>query len=32
MKWYPRPETKNSYRGLLGHGDTYELQKKVYIE
>jgi len=27
LKHYPRPETVNSYRGLLGHGDTYGIQK-----
>ena len=31
MKWYPRPETINSYRGLLGHGNTYKLQKSIGI-
>lgn len=30
-KWYPRPETVNSYRGLLGHGNTHELQEKIGI-
>ena len=29
MKWYPRPETVNSYRGLLGHGDTYKMRKGI---
>jgi len=31
LKGYPRPETVNSYRGLLSHGDTYELQKQAGI-
>ena len=26
--WYPRPETVNSYRGLLEHGDTYKIKKR----
>jgi retron-type reverse transcriptase len=26
---YPKPETISSYRGLLGHGNTYKLQKKL---
>ncbi|MFZ2521921.1 MAG: reverse transcriptase/maturase family protein [Minisyncoccia bacterium] len=30
-KWYPRHETVNSYRGLLGHGNTHELQEKIGI-
>jgi len=30
-KWHPTPATINSYRGLLSHGDTYELQKKIGI-
>lgn len=29
MKAYPKPATINSYRGLLGHGDTYKLQKRL---
>lgn len=29
LKGYPKPETVNSYRGLLGHGDTYKLQKSL---
>jgi len=28
-KWYPTPATVNSYRGLLGHGDTHELQERI---
>ncbi len=31
MKWYPKRETINSYSGLLGHGDTYKLQKQLEI-
>jgi len=31
LKWCPRMETVNSYRGLLGHGDTYEIRKKLNI-
>ncbi|KKR31276.1 MAG: RNA-directed DNA polymerase (Reverse transcriptase) [Parcubacteria group bacterium GW2011_GWF2_39_8b] len=31
LKGYPRPETLNSYRGLLSHGNTYEIQKKTGI-
>ncbi|MFH1473222.1 MAG: reverse transcriptase/maturase family protein [bacterium] len=27
MKGYPKSETVNSYRGLLGHGNTHNLQK-----
>ena len=26
---HPRPETINSYRGLLRHGDTYFIRKKI---
>ena len=29
LKGYPKPETINSYRGLLGHGNTYRLAKHV---
>ena len=31
MKWYPRPETINSYRGLLSHGNTYGLQGRINL-
>jgi retron-type reverse transcriptase len=31
LKGYPKPDTINSYRGLLGHGDTYKVQKRVGI-
>jgi len=31
LKGYPRPETVNSYRGLLSHGDTYKVRKPVGI-
>jgi hypothetical protein len=27
LKGYPKRETINSYRGLLGHGDTYNLRR-----
>ena len=30
-KWYPRPSTINSYSGLLKHGNTYNLKKKLNI-
>lgn len=29
LKGYPKPQTVTSYRGLLGHGNTYKLQKRV---
>ena len=29
LKHYPRPETINSYRGLLNHGNTYKLKKEI---
>ena len=32
MKWYPKPETVNSYRGLLHHGNTYLLRKRIGME
>ena len=32
MKGYPKRETANSYRGVLSHGDTYEIRKKLGIE
>ena len=32
LRGYPKSETINSYRGLLGHGDTYELAKYVGLE
>ncbi|MCC7004877.1 group II intron reverse transcriptase domain-containing protein [Candidatus Nomurabacteria bacterium] len=28
---YPRRETINSYRGLLGHGNTYKLKRRIGI-
>ena len=31
LKGYPKPETISSYRGLLGHGNTYKVQKRVGI-
>lgn len=29
LKGYPKPETINSYKGLLAHGDTYNLKEKI---
>jgi RNA-directed DNA polymerase len=29
LKGYPKPETISSYRGLLDHGDTHNLQRRV---
>lgn len=29
MKGYPKPQTITSYRGLLGHGNTYKVQKQA---
>jgi retron-type reverse transcriptase len=31
LKGYPKQETINSYRGLLGHGDTYEFRKSLKL-
>lgn len=31
LKWYPKPETISSYRGLLLHGDTYNLRKRANL-
>lgn len=31
MKGYPKRETVSSYRGLLGHGNTYSFQKHLGI-
>mgnify|MGYP003800669027 CR=1 FL=1 len=31
LKRYSKPETINSYRGLLSHGDTYELRRKTKL-
>jgi retron-type reverse transcriptase len=31
MSGYPKRETISSYRGLLSHGDTYNLQKRLKI-
>lgn len=31
MKGYPKPQTVTSYRGLLGHGNTYKVQKEAGI-
>lgn len=32
MKWYPKRETANSYRGLLAHGNTHNLQKELKLK
>jgi retron-type reverse transcriptase len=32
LKGYPKPQTIISYRGLLGHGDTYKLQKLLGLD
>jgi hypothetical protein len=32
LRGYPKRETIGSYRGLLEHGNTYELQKKVGLK
>lgn len=29
LKGYPTPETINSYRGLLGHGSTWKIRKRI---
>jgi retron-type reverse transcriptase len=29
LQGYPKPETVNSYRGLLRHGNTFDLQKRL---
>lgn len=29
LKRYPKPQTINSYRGLLRHGNTYKIQKQA---
>ena len=29
LEWYPTRETINSYRGLLGHGDTFKFKKSL---
>ncbi|MFZ4500072.1 MAG: reverse transcriptase domain-containing protein [Minisyncoccia bacterium] len=31
LKGYPKSETVNSYRGLLMHGDTYEIRQRMRI-
>ncbi|MBP6884698.1 MAG: group II intron reverse transcriptase domain-containing protein [Candidatus Pacebacteria bacterium] len=31
IKGYPKPETVNSYRGLLFHGDTYKIRKELNL-
>lgn len=32
LKGYPKPETINSYKGLLNYGDTYKLRKYIKIK
>jgi RNA-directed DNA polymerase len=32
MRYYPRSETASSYRGLLSHGNTYKIRKKLGME
>jgi len=29
LKGYPMPQTVTSYRGLLNHGNTYKLKKRI---
>lgn len=31
LKGYPKPATVSSYRGLLGHGNTYKVRKRVGV-
>lgn len=31
LKGFPKPQTISSYRGLLGHGNTYKVQKQAGI-
>lgn len=31
LKGFPKPQTVSSYRGLLGHGNTYKIQKQTGI-
>ncbi len=31
MKGYPKPHTVSSYRGMLGHGNAYKVQKRLGI-
>ena len=31
MKGHPKPETVSSYRGLLNHGNTYKIRKRLGI-
>lgn len=31
LKWHPKPETINSYRGLLIHGNTYKIRRQCKI-
>lgn len=30
IKGYPKPETINSYRGLLSHGNTHKIQNRLF--
>jgi RNA-directed DNA polymerase len=32
LKGYPKPETVNSYKGLLKHGDTYKFQRNAGLQ
>ncbi|MEI8223801.1 MAG: reverse transcriptase/maturase family protein [bacterium] len=32
LKGYPKPETVSSYRGLLEHGDTYDLRRRTGLQ
>lgn len=32
LEGYPKPATVSSYRGLLEHGDTYNLRKRIQIK
>jgi RNA-directed DNA polymerase len=31
LKGYPKPQTVSSYRGLLSHGNTYKVRKKLDV-
>lgn len=31
MKGYPKPQTINSYRGVLSHGDAYKVRQKLTL-
>jgi hypothetical protein len=32
LSGYPKPETISSYRGLLGHGNTYKVKKYIWVK